>query len=51
MLTQDEIKVAVVMIGRAECKGSEAGAVAAVIKKLTTLYEALAVDDEEDNGE
>ena len=41
MLTPDQIKCAIGMIGRAECRGSEAMEVAGTLEALVALYNQL----------
>jgi hypothetical protein len=41
MLTKDHLKCAVVMIGRAPCKGEEAPTVTDTLKALTAFYNTL----------
>ena len=52
MLTPDELKVAIVMIYRAPCKGDESRNVATLLDKLEGMYNAAvepkADDDEEE---
>ena len=41
MLTQDDLKVAIIMMKRASCTGEESGAVCQTILKLESMYQAL----------
>lgn len=54
MLTPDQIKCAIGMIGRATCTGSEATEVAATLESLVNLYNVLTApktEDEEKDGD
>lgn len=52
-LTQDILKVAIVMISRAPCKGEEAQDVAITLAALKAEFEKLGQPniDEDDNGD
>jgi hypothetical protein len=41
MLTTDQLKCAIVMIGRAPCKGEEAPAVTSTLQALTSFYNTV----------
>ncbi len=41
MLTQDDLKIAIIMMKRASCTGEESASVATVILKLEAWYNSL----------